>query len=327
MSNRLPINTQEIDYDIHIIINDKDEDDANCFSTCTRFYGMRLDEKEIEILKTMNIKNNKLFKIEYYSHKDRSRSRSSKSKSTNTITIKDKLVNSIHNRLCPNQSNLQTYLRNTISTSTFTIFINNKNSSSTSSVYDPICIATVSKEEDEEHGYKYLYVNVFCGSIHYNYCGKHLMNTMKLIAYHFGYKYIKLSSINYLPTLTWYECQGFREEPRAHSSNYYAYSLRDLYYKIREKDQYYDRSEIKGECKIIERSSPDEDIKLTSSLYPLRKSRKQYKKNKKNTQKIKTSSHDECIKLTSSSYPLGKSRKQCKQLKQNKKNTLKINTI
>jgi hypothetical protein len=70
MSNALPINTQQIDYDIHIIINDKDEDDANCFSTCTRFYGMRLDEKEIEILNDLA-----LFKIEYYSHKDRSRSR------------------------------------------------------------------------------------------------------------------------------------------------------------------------------------------------------------------------------------------------------------
>jgi len=283
MPKQSRINTQQMDYDIHVIINDEnDEERQSCFPYCTHLYGSRLNANEMRILESLRVNKNKLFNVEYYSHKVKSTSRSS-----NSITIKNKLLNSIHNRLCPNESWLQGHLNNTIHKSAFTIFINNKNSSLSSSVYDPICIATISKIEVDS--YTYLEVNVFCGSIDYKSCGYHQMDTIKLIAYHFKYKYIKLTSIGNPRTLKWYDTQGFlRENSDGTTEDLYT-NLKDLYYEITDDDQYYSRSEIKGECKIIKTSSPQECTKPTSLSYPLMKSRKRQIKSKKNKKTLKIS--------------------------------------
>jgi hypothetical protein len=271
MSKTLRINTQQIDYNIHILINNKYTDkDNNCFSNCKSIPGMRLNRKEISILENL-----KLFKIEYYGDKVSSNSRSrsnsntrskstSNSNSENTITKKTKLLNSIHKGLCPSEPWLHNCLQNSITQSAFTIFINANHSSSK---YYPLCIATISKKiyfheydgYDGDDNYKYFYVNTFCGSINYKRCGYHLMNTIKMIAYYFGYKYVKLISVINPKTLTWYRSQGFVEED-PHS----LYSSHEFYYEIINEDQYYNRSEIKGECKIVNPSSPE---KCISSSY------------------------------------------------------------
>ena len=142
-----------------------------------------------------------------------------------------------------------------------------------------------SKEYDDydgEENYKYLYVNVFCGSKDYKLCGSHLMDTIKLIAYYLDCHYVKLTSVINPKTLKWYRSQGFVEE-EPHS----LYSSHEFYYEIINEDQYYNRSEIKGKCKIVNPSSPEKCIKptLTSSSYT--RSNKSSKQSKKKKPKLK----------------------------------------
>jgi hypothetical protein len=68
-----------------------------------------------------------------------------------------------------------------------------------------------------------------------------------MIAYHFGYKYIQLTSLNHPSTLEWYDSQDFIEE-NPEGSSY------EFYYETKEKDQYYNRAILKGECCVIESS-------------------------------------------------------------------------
>jgi len=87
MSKALHINTQQIGYNIHILINNEEEDaitNNNCFSNCKGVPGMRLEMDEIATLKKLA-----LFKIGYYGDKVRPNSKTrSKSNSATTITKK-----------------------------------------------------------------------------------------------------------------------------------------------------------------------------------------------------------------------------------------------
>jgi hypothetical protein len=246
---KLSINTQQIDYDIYVVINNYEASCINTFNSCTtRPHPKYLGENEETKLYDLD-----LFKIEYYTHsvevsRTRSRSNSNTRKKTKFITNEEKLLKSIeiNKNLCPNQEWLQYYMKNTIKDSSFTIFINNKNTTST---YDPLCIATITRKKYNGGGddrYKYLYVHAFCGSSEYTKCAYHLMNIIKLIAFRLECKYVKLESIGYEDTLKWYRSQGFKEQ-YIHKDTQNV----DMYYQITSKDDNYNRSLVEGSCKII----------------------------------------------------------------------------
>jgi hypothetical protein len=175
-------------------------------------------------------------------------------------------MNSIHQNLCPKEEWLQRNLIRTIPTSAFTIFINNTNSSST---YDPLCIATISKFTSTDdfddnikdiihsNDSKFLYIEVLCGSSEYTKCASHLMNIIKMIAYHLEYEHIVLTSISNKHTLKWYKSQKFLMKKNFYNNIFY--------YQVTSKDEHYKRSEIQGTCKIID-SSPKAEC-ISSSSY------------------------------------------------------------
>jgi len=270
-SKKLPINTQQIDYEINILINNKEPNCSQCLGVVTE-----LDEDEIDTLKKMN-----LFNIEYYADKVKSTSSKSRTYKKSRIihTIETKLMNSIHQNLCPKEEWLQRNLIRTIPTSAFTIFINNTNSSST---YDPLCIATISKFTSTDdfddnikdiihsNDSKFLYIDVFCGSSEYTKCAYHLMNIIKMIAYHLEYEYIVLTSISNKHTLKWYKSQKFLMKKNFYNNIFY--------YQVTSKDEHYKRSEIQGTCKIIDSSPKAECISSSSYSDSSQKSNKKTKK-------------------------------------------------
>lgn len=254
MSRKVPINTQEIDYEIRILVNDHLTNGTyTCMDYCAAQPEPGLSEDEIEILHGLN-----LFNIEKYSDKVDPIDPESMTKET-------KLIKSIHSDLCPTEEQLQRHMKHTIHFSAFTIFINNKNPAGT---YHPFCIATISaltyeNRRNSSRNYKYFYINTFCGSRSYTKCAYHLMNIIKMIAYHFGYKYIKLTSVKNKKTLKWYKSQDFIMKKYEDYDDEDEY---EHYYKITEEDQYYERSEIKGTCKVLGSSPSEGCISSASSL-------------------------------------------------------------
>jgi hypothetical protein len=90
------------------------------------------------------------------------------------------------------------------------------------------------------------------------------MNVIKLIAYHLDYEYVKLTSVTNPHTLKWYKLQGFSRESKKSDEHYY---------KIKSKDQYYNRARIEGTCNII----------IPSQVSSKSSSKKSKKSSKKNT--------------------------------------------
>lgn len=273
MSKKVPINTQQIDYEINILVNDIVREPIINFWFGEPTY---LDEKE----ETPILHNLNLFKIENYSDKV-------KSKKVNTM---DKLINSIHKNLCPKEEGLQNDLKKTIPTSAFTIFINNTTSSL---LYDPFCIATINKytsnifeimldKNSIVNDLRFLYIEIFCGSSEYTKCAYHLMNIIKMIASHLHYQYIVLTSVTNKHTLQWYKSQGFLKEKTTHTNNLF-------YYVVKDTDKHYKRSVIEGTCKIIDSSSNAECISSSSHPDSSGKSSKKSSKKSSNTSSKKSS--------------------------------------
>lgn len=245
----MSINTQTLEYDIHILINDNTMvcNPLNCSIDTRRISGLSNTEEKI-------LNDTGLFIIEKYSDD---------SEHDPEINKETDLINSIPKDLCPTQKWLQTHMKDTIPHASFTIFINDKRPS-----YYPLCMATITKDIDEEEYYdeeeyetryeyiKYLYINVFCGNSNYCRCASHLMNTIKMIALLLNYKYVVLHSINDKHTLTWYSLQGFKKMRSDNGSHYYIPNKKDLIYK---------RAEIEGACVIKKSRSNSKSRSRTKS--------------------------------------------------------------
>jgi hypothetical protein len=242
----MQINTQNLEYNIYILINDKPVE-CNVFNCSMNLQNKsRIKKKEEKKLNDTN-----LFVIEKYSDV---------SQYNPEINKERDLINSIHEDLCPTQNWLQGYIKNTIPHSSFTIFINDKSHSS----YYPLCIATITKlfdvkeyyDEDEyEARYEsipYLCINTFCGNSKYCRCASHLMNSIKMITLLLNCKYIQLHSINDEHTLEWYDKQGFKMDTDGLHN-----------YIPKKKDLIYKRSKIEGNCVI--KSTSRSPVKSSSS--------------------------------------------------------------
>ena len=145
------------------------------------------------------------------------------------------------------------YVRSSVNTCDFIVFINDKHSVTEKQQYVPLCIATINIYKNEVTQKNILFIDIFCSDAKYGQCGTYLMNTIKYIASLLNCSEIRLVSVYNRNTLEFYKRNGFYDiysSPERYN-HYYIMTPDDSMYKrlnsiegtailgdIREEDMY-----------------------------------------------------------------------------------------
>jgi len=201
----MSINIQEIAHNIVILVNDKEAPTSRplcCFMNRPDIYtSIRLYEHQIELLTETNLFIvNPVFAID--------------DKNNEEILI-DSIEKTM--KLSPKLDWFTWFMKESIPTSTFTIFINNNengmngtnNGIMQSPTFHPLSIVTVDLVDIED--VRYLYVHTFCSDENYTHGEAILMDALKMIALMFCCEEIRIDNLDKNYDYSWLKQHDFKQ--------------------------------------------------------------------------------------------------------------------